>query len=154
MQDPITTPRAFYERVVRPDCGEVFAKPYDVRLVFHACTSLHHLKEWVFQAAITGFTTQAAFNADANARCPELDVIRELANNAKHFPPTSSEPMNVGVSAVSMAYGQGLYGTLVYGNRVEDQVIAKTVSGRTEVMIPIITKALYFWANEFQTNNW
>lgn len=154
MQDPIITPRAFFERVVAPDCNDVFHTPNDVRLVFHACTSLHHLKEWVFQAGISGFKTLQDFNTDLNSRCPALIVIRELAVNAKHYPPGSADVMEIGVSSMPITYGSSMYGTLAYGNRKEDQVIAKTLIGRTEALIPTISDAYRFWQNEFKAKGW
>ncbi|HEY1095636.1 MAG TPA: hypothetical protein VGF14_00170 [Alphaproteobacteria bacterium] len=154
MYNKIIAPRAFFDQVVVPDCNDVLANPDDVRLVFHACASLHHLKEWIFHAGISGFSTLQDFGTDVNARCPALVTIRELAVNAKHFAPTTVEQMEVGVSIATLPYGSGLYGTDLYGRTQQDQVLARTVGGRTEWLPPLIKEGLQFWQEEFVTRGW
>ena len=154
MRNSITTSRAFFDQIVVPDCTDALASPEDVRAAFHACASLHHLKEWIFHDGICGFATLSDFGADVNARCPALVVMREVAVNAKHSAPTRAEPMEIGVSVVTLPYGSGLYGAGLYGRTEQDQVLAKTATGRAEWLHPQIGQALTFWQAEFAVKGW
>jgi len=151
MQNSIQTPREFFDQVVTPDCEELRSNPGDVRIAFHASTSLHHLREWVLKASLTEHKRLDEYSPDLYQRCPDLKVIRDLASNAKHFPPDpgKAEKMEVGVSAASAI---GCVARL--GQSKQTQVIAKKDDGSRQWMIPIILNAYSFWKKEFLDNGW
>jgi hypothetical protein len=91
----LTTPLQFFNDVVVKDVEAFEKEPHSVRLLLHAVTSIHHLREWVFKAqhgdeseldAKERKKLWGAFNEELY-KCDALKEIRELASNAKHFPP-------------------------------------------------------------------
>ncbi|GJH30228.1 hypothetical protein [Caballeronia novacaledonica] len=114
----LNTPLDFFNHVVRPDFEALEKNTTSARLLFHAATSIHHLREWVFKAndAVGKATppelckdcaekrkeffranpnSYDAFNKNLYESCPALKKIRDLASNAKHFPPDSAEKLTV-----------------------------------------------------------
>jgi hypothetical protein len=78
----IETPAEFFRRILEPDYRAFLAAPTDLRLAFHAASSLFHLRDWV--AAAKGLKG-AALQADLEARCDSFGVIRDVANAGKHL---------------------------------------------------------------------
>jgi len=156
MQNSIQTPREFFNQVVTPDCEELKNSPGDVRIAFHASASLHHLREWVFKAGLTGYPNLSQYSGDLYQRYPGLKVIRDIASNAKHFPPDRAEKMEVGVSAALTTFGSptALWDVTRWGQSQQDQIIAKKDDGSRQWMIPIILNAYSFWKQEFLDNGW
>lgn len=148
MRNPIISARDFFDSVVDLDCLEAMRNPDDVRATFHACASLHHLKEWVFNSGLVGLD-YAAFTAAVNAKCPDLNEVRKIAINAKHPDPGSVPKMDVGVSAAPMPFGSGAYGAGMFGvSPMQDQVIAKAVTGTDVWAQSVIRSAHFFWKQE------
>ena len=158
MQNSIQTPREFFDQVVTPDCEELRSNPGDVRIAFHASTSLHHLREWVLKASLTEHKRLDEYSPDLYQRCPDLKVIRDLASNAKHFPPDpgKAEKMEVGVSAAPTTWDSptALWDVALWGQSQQNQIIAKKEDGSRQWMIPIILNAYSFWKQEFLNNSW
>src|SRR5258706_273986 len=92
--------KKFWDEVVRPDYDEYLADIDDIRLAWHCATSFFHLADWVYHnnkayidANVTWVdqsggahrvTNATEFaNAVGNA-CPEFELIRGIANSAKH----------------------------------------------------------------------
>ncbi len=120
--------------------------------------SLHHLRERVFKAGLTVHLDFSQYCGDLYHRCSDLKVIRDLASNAKHFPPDPSkaEKMEVGVSAASTYPGAptALWGVFHWGEPEQNQIIAQKDDGSKQWMIPIIWNAYSFWEKEFLNNGW
>lgn len=158
MQKSIKTPREFFDRVVTPDWEELKKNPHDVRIAFHTSMSLHHLREWVFKAGLTGHLDLSQYCVDLYHRCSALKVIRALASNAKHFPPDHgrAEKMEVGVSVAPTYPGAptAIWAVFHWGETEQNQIIAQKDDGSKQWMIPIILNAYSFWEKEFLDNGW
>jgi hypothetical protein len=149
MKDAITTPQQFFDRVVVPDVEAFKANPEDVRLAFHAAISLHHLREWVFKSQPDPKPDFAGqWCPDLYKRCEALKFIRDLASNAKHFPPTQANVLEVGVSANPQGWDKSIWGVAKWDEVTQDQVIAKDEGGRSAWVVPVILDAFLFWSKE------
>ena len=156
MLNPIITPRDFFSQIARPDCEDAIAVPDDVRKVLHACMSLHHLRDWVFNAGLAKFNTEKEFSEDLYKRCPELKIIRAIAINSKHSAPTTAPMMTVGTSAAAAgAWGEswGESWGKTWG-RIQAQVLGKTEDGESYWVKQPLCKAFEFWKREFEDNKW
>ena len=159
MQNTLTTPREFLDRIVVPDIEALMQAPHDVRLAFHASASIHHLREWVFKAGLTTYRGLSDYcENDLYIRCPDLKLIRDLASNAKHFPPDAgrAEKLVVGASAASTCWDSPttMWDIAEWDKSEQMQVIAAKEDGSKEWMVPILMKGFHFWKNEFDTNGW
>ena len=45
-------PPPIFDRIVTADIKDLSDFPNDFRMAFHAASSLHHLREWVFEAVV------------------------------------------------------------------------------------------------------
>jgi hypothetical protein len=154
MHNTITTPRQFFNRVVVPDIEALKTNPHDVRLAFHASTSIHQLREWVFKANLTTHQSLSEYSQYLYARCTFLYSVRTLASNAKHFPPGEAEILVVGTSAVSAHWDTPIVRCGESDQSMQLQVIAQKQDGSKEWMIPTIMEGFQFWQNEFDVNGW
>jgi hypothetical protein len=144
MQNPITTPSGFFDRVVAPDVADLKANVHDVRRAFHAAISLHQLPEWIFKANLTQYGDLSKYRESLYARRPDLKRIRDLASNAKHFPPERANKMSIGTSA---GPALSLPNTTFCGP-TQDQVLAKDEQGESQWVVPVILEAFDFWSKE------
>jgi hypothetical protein len=158
LQEPLTTPRGFFDRVVVPDIEDLKRNPEDVRLAFHAGTSLHQLRDWVYKAGLVPQLSFSQFCESLYGRCPALSTIRDLASNAKHYPPDPewAEKMDVGVSAAPTFWGSetALWDVAHWNQTTQMQVIARTEDGQSAWMVPVLLTGYHFWEKEFETNGW
>lgn len=160
MQNPIITPKDFFNRVVELDCKEALENPDDVRHTFHACISLHHLREWVFKANLTKFKELKRYTEALEDRCEALSIIRTAANNAKHYPPdqTHTKKMEIGTTVrriggyFAAAYFHG-WGGFPEG-RLAKQIVGVKEDGTWHNLTRAIELSHDFWQKEFQDNGW
>src|SRR5687767_10631368 len=54
------------------------------RNIFHAATSIWHLQEWIFAERDVGYATLSLFTRALEQRCPELALLRDVADAGKH----------------------------------------------------------------------
>ena len=151
MKNPITTPRAFFDHVVTPSVEAARRNLGDVGLAFQASTNLHSLKERVFKAGLVPGVAKSQFYADVNARCPAMRSMRTLAGNAKHWPPTDIEKLDVGVTAMPTGTPAGLEDA---ASSMQMHVIARAEDGQKILPVPAILEAFDWWKREFETNGW
>ncbi|CAE6801928.1 hypothetical protein [Paraburkholderia domus] len=144
MQNPITTPRGFFDGVVAPDVADLRENVQDVRLAFHAAISIHQLPEWIFKAGLTQHVELSQYRDSLYALRPDLKIIRDIASNAKHFPPERATPLNIGTSA-----GPALsFPDTPFFEPTQKQVLAKDEQGGSQWVIPVILAAFDFWSKE------
>jgi hypothetical protein len=90
----ITIPKEFLEKVVDPDMA-AFGVQAELRLAYHACTSLFSLRDWVFEShKETAWTSQSnQFSMSSKKRfltdlCSiegGFAIIADIANASKHM---------------------------------------------------------------------
>lgn len=92
----IRTARQFLEDLVEPDYDDFLKEPSSSRLAIHCALACWHLFEWVWEDVLEGDTSlwadihdsisdRNSFRAYALKTCPELDIMRDIANGSKHF---------------------------------------------------------------------
>ena len=87
VQVSIRTPSEFRNQIMEPDYEAFMQAPSDLRLAFHAATSLFHLCDWVACAqSIPRFHLQR----ELEARCEYFGLISDVANAGKHLKLTIS----------------------------------------------------------------
>jgi hypothetical protein len=144
MQNPITTPRGFFDRVVVPDVAALKEDVEDVRLAFHAAISLHQLPDWICGAGLVLCRDPSKYLKSLYPRHPGLETIRALALNAKHFPPDRAARLAIGTSA---GPALSLSNTPLCGPN-QMQVLAKDEHGKNHWVISVISDAFDFWSEE------
>jgi hypothetical protein len=149
MQDPINTPQDFFKRVVTFDVEALNKNPEDVRLAFHAAISLHQISEWIWKAGLTPYKDLSQFRCALYQRCPSLKTVRDLASNAKHFPPDANRAgtMNVGISEGPII---SVPNTFPFGEETQVQVLARYEQGEGLWVIQVIANAYDFWVEEMK----
>ncbi|WP_334151571.1 hypothetical protein [Hyphomicrobium sp.] len=92
----IKTPREFFDHLVEKDVTEFIKNPNDLRIAYHACTSLLSLRDWVVHEhankpwAHSG-TSQVLFSTTGGLQSAleEIDrrfaIITDIANASKHM---------------------------------------------------------------------
>ena len=92
----IRTARQFLEGLVEPDYEEFLKEPSSSRLAIHCALGCWHLTEWVWADVLKPDTRLRSaihssirdchrFRAYAVTTCPELDIMRQIADGSKHF---------------------------------------------------------------------
>src|SRR2546423_436049 len=129
----LTTPREFLKDVVDVDVAD-FARPSqaELRLAFHACTSLLSLRDWVAEAHEgKRWTWRSTNKAPISKKTLIVELIRiegdfgvisDIANASKHMVLKPSRRQtdlygasDVGLQVVmSSAYGGAPYGAMPY----------------------------------------
>lgn len=134
----IQTPQEFWTNVVCPDYTDFMAKINDLRLAFHCAISLFHMADWIYETHKTAIDSTFMFkdrrtgaptpvsrvSEFANAisdTYPDFELIRQIANTAKHLKlsstsPHPNAPSHAANTAVqSTGYGQGGFGQGPFG---------------------------------------
>jgi len=102
----ITDCRSFWREIVVPDYNDFTANIDDLRRAFHCAISLFHLSDWVYVAHKAHIDANFTFRERhgvarpdertfANALGdlhPDFDLIRGIANSAKHLVLTNRRP--------------------------------------------------------------
>src|SRR5262245_39614223 len=157
MQNPITTPRMFLDRIVVPDIEDVKQMPDDLRAAFHASNSLHHLRGWVFKAKLVPHKTLTEYSEDLYRRHPVLRTIRNFAANVGHYPPERGRGVKMDMGGTA-APSPTLFGPQDVMPRTEPPTpiwtIAREDDGKTTWMTPVILQAFNIWKEEFAANGW
>jgi hypothetical protein len=134
----IQTPQEFWENVVVHDYNDFMSRIDDLRLAFHCAISLFHMSDWIFQThqtnilanirfkdrksgqskPVTRASEFANFVSDAH---PDFELIRQIANTAKHLrltgvSPHPNAPSHAANTAVrGTGWGQGAWGQGPWG---------------------------------------
>ena len=92
----IETPREFFDHVVRKDVDEFRSNATDLRLAYHACTSLLSLRDWIAHEHKKKSWThsgrlQSPFSTPNNLRAAlkniddRFGIVTDIANASKHM---------------------------------------------------------------------
>jgi hypothetical protein len=162
----------FWNNMVVPDHSEFQANAGDLRIAFHAASSLFHMHDWVFssyQASVcSSFTfidgngTQhpvnnaATFANSLEAICPDFALVRGIANAAKHLALTNIRPHPdapshaANTTSQSVGWGEGAYGVGPYD---APQVMLQGSASQLH-FIQIADNVKQMWAGLNCTHNW
>ena len=92
----VSTPRQYFDVVVKPDVDDFDANRTDLRLAYHACTSLLGLRDWIFEAkqgsawtynaaTRTPFTSKKDLYRALESFDAVFSVVFDVANASKHM---------------------------------------------------------------------
>jgi len=92
----IEKPREFFDNVVTPDFQDLTANRSDLRLAYHACTSLLGLRDWVCHEhkskpwsaqgkAQAPFAGRNDLQNALGALNSNFDIVTDIANASKHM---------------------------------------------------------------------
>jgi len=141
----LTTPLQFFNEVVAPDVAAFEKDPHSVRLAIHAVASLHHLRDWVFKAQPDIDKEERKRQREELLQCDAIKEIRELASNAKHFPPDQAELRRFFFSAP--AAPSPLRPTW-------PEIFAETVDGADISLRLVVREAFEFWQGKVNKGEW
>jgi hypothetical protein len=133
MVEKLTKYTEYWQGIVVPDYEAFGAKNDDLRLAFHAAIALFHMSDWVYLGHEADIRSSFQFTDKTGAvlpvrdvkqfanalrdQCPHFELIRGIANSAKHLalsrPGTHSHsPSNAANSSVrATGYGAGGFGS-------------------------------------------
>lgn len=133
--------RDFKERLAEPRAG----KSIDLRLALGACEALFHLREHLPEA-------HALSRTAAEARCPDLALVGDIANVSKHRTITKPTPHGAPL-LTSAAQLHEIINIIQYEDAegeywcISKQVVAKLADGTLADVMQAQTNALNFWEN-------
>ncbi len=154
----ITTAKEYLEDIVEEDFADLMRNPASLRIAFHSAFSLYHLHEFVFadHGAELSFGTARAFDKALCAQSPNFQLIRDIANTAKHMsltrdPQKIAHISNVGVEVTGM-FGEAPFGTVPFGGSSLVRVFVPS-AGRQDFQM-IASSVLRMWRDLFSKNGW
>ncbi len=133
--------REFKERLVEPRAG----RSVDLRLAVGACEALFHLREHLPEA-------HALSRAEAEARCPDLALVGDIANVSKHRTVTKPTPHGAPL-LTSATQLQEIINMIHYEDAegeyrcLSKQVVARLADGTLADVMRAQTNVLNFWEN-------
>ena len=133
--------REFKERLVEPRAG----RSVDLRLAVGACEALFHLREHLPEA-------HALSRAEAEARCPDLALVGDIANVSKHRTVTKPTPHGAPL-LTSATQLQEIINMIHYEDAegeyrcLSKQVVARLADGTLADVMQAQTNVLNFWEN-------
>jgi hypothetical protein len=168
----ITDCRSFWREIVVPDYNDFTANIDDLRRAFHCAISLFHLSDWVYVAHKAHIDANFTFRERhgvarpdertfANALGdlhPDFDLIRGIANSAKHLVLTNRRPHPAAPSHAantrvqSTGFGEGGYGMGPYGGT--PRVMLEGAGGEDREFSDLATSTFDMWKRLSQQHNW
>lgn len=163
--------KVYRTEIVQKDYDDFRANRDDIRAAFHCAISLYHLADWVYDAHKTRIDTTFTFDANgpqrvidektfANALAdinPDFELIRTVANSAKHLvvtskpkaravpPHTASHAANT--QNQTTGYGQNFGNNFGGGTRV-------VLEGDGRALTEIAESVLKMWGTLFKQHGW
>jgi hypothetical protein len=166
--------RAFWREIVVPDYEDFNAGIDDIRRAFHCAISLFHLGDWVYHAhkasidatftyrdrkgVVRPVTDEKTFANSLGELHPDFDLIRGIANSAKHLVLTNPRPHPASPSHAantriqSTGYGEGAYGMGPYGGT--PRVMLEGPGGQDREFTDLAKSTSDMWQRLSQQHNW
>jgi hypothetical protein len=170
----VTDCRPFWREIVMPDYNDFAAKVDDLRRAFHCAISLFHLSDWVYVAhkayidanftfrdkngVVRPVTDEKTFANALGDLHPDFDLIRGIANSAKHLVLTNRRPHPAAPSHAAntrvqnTGFGQGGYGRGPYGGT--PRVMLEGPGGQDREFSDLATSTFDMWKRLSQQHNW
>ncbi len=177
--EKVTTYAEYRSKIVEPDYRDFVDNESDLRMAFHSAISLFHLHDWVYGAQAAYINANFVFQNNgvatpvtggpqfANALadlCPEFELIRGVANSAKHLtlrgrnakrpPPPSNMPSH---AANTFSDPGGWPDTPWPDDEWQDEVPAVKLegdNGQHLVLIDVATTVHTMWTVQFAKHGW
>ncbi|SRR5579871_46446 len=171
----ITDCRSFWREIVVPDYNDFNAAIDDMRRAFHCAISLFHMCDWVYQTHKASIDACFTFrDRDGIARSvtdekmfanalgdlhPDFDLIRGIANSAKHLVltnrrrPHPASPSHAANTRVQITgFGEGGYGKGPYGGT--PRVMLEGPAGQDREFTDLAKSTFDMWLQLSQQHNW
>lgn len=170
----LKSPQEFLMHVVAPDMA-AFAAPNqaELRLAYHACTSLFSLRDWVFEShknkpwTLNGtsyrpITGKAIFLEDLCKVEPAFEIVADIANATKHMVLDTTRRLtdlhgaaNVHIHTISGSglLGHGAISGGAIGSTSTTHVFVQIGSGFFDVL-EAATKVHDLWKKLIAENGW
>lgn len=155
MQQPLTSARQFFEHIVTPDYKDYYEHQNDIRRAVHICMSIDHLADWV---AKSKNMERGALLECLYLKCPDLEVVRDLSCNVKHFQPTRAPVIMVAATAAAMTLDDMESSIDDIGDwdnhGSSPQIIAEYEDSHKIWLLNVIANGFAFWKKEYEKNEW
>ena len=149
----IETARQFLEGLVKPDYDKFLQDRGSSRLGIHCALGCWHLSDWVWEDVLNGsprlrseidssIKGKHSFQAYAVKTCPDLGIVRVIANGSKHFTTGSSIVKNTN-------RGGGAFQATAFQSKAF-QIGELKVDGRP--FADILKTAVTFWHTFFRNH--
>jgi hypothetical protein len=178
--DKIETPREFFEHVVNLDAKDFLEMPTELRLAYHACTSLLSLRDWIYQSynnrgwtwsthSQGNMTSIGELQRSLNAIDQVFGITTDIANATKHMildPDRRQTSLygaaNLQIQTVTKVLGGSMLNTDMLGNFMLNQNPTAVTSNRVRVQIgsvyydvlSCVLLAKDIWSNLIEENAW
>jgi len=170
------SPKEFWTHIVVPDYDEFTANIDSLRYAFRCAISLFHMVDWVYIAhdqtinkafkfkdrktnKLKAVSNEKEFANALSDNHPDFELIRQIANTAKHLSLRSSSPhpdapSNAANTAVqSTGWGQGRWGQGPWGGT--PRVMLATSPGQSDLEFADIAKSVFqMWQLLFTQHGW
>jgi hypothetical protein len=165
----IENTREFFDHVVTPDFNDLSTDRTNLRLAFHACTSLLSLRDWVHHAyrntpwkargtPQAPFASKKALQGALSNLNSEVDIVTDIANASKHMvliegytPLYGSKDVVIRVNHGG-ALGSGPLGAAPLGGS-SSRIVVKINNNHHDVF-GCISGVHSLWDQLMQENNW
>jgi hypothetical protein len=170
----ITNCRSFWREIVVPDYNDFVMRIDDLRCAFHCAISLFHLSDWVYVAhkayidanfifrdkdgIVRSVTDKKTFANALGDLHPDFDLIRGIANSAKHLVLTNRRPHPAAPSHAAntrvqgTGFGEGGYGMGPYGGT--PRVMLEGPSSQDREFSDLAKSTFDLWKRLSQQHNW
>jgi hypothetical protein len=170
----VTDCRSFWREIVVPDYNDFNAAIDNIRRAFHCAISLFHLCDWVYHVhrpyidanfsyrdrngVVRPVTDEKTFANALGDLHPDFDLIRGIANSAKHLVLTNRRPHPASPSHAantrvqSTGFGEGGYGMGPYGGT--PRVMLEGPGGQDREFTDLAKSTFEMWQRLSQQHNW
>lgn len=169
----LNTPGEFLKYVVGPDMGAFASSGQaELRLAYHACTSLFSLRDWVYEAhknkawtfrgkAYPPIAFKTKFFKDLCSIDPDFEIISDIANATKHMVLDTSRltdlhgaaNVHIQTHGGSGLLGFGALGGGAIGSMPTSRVFVQIGTGFHDVL-QCASKVHDVWKELFSENGW
>ncbi len=170
------SPKEFWTQIVVPDFDNFTANIDSLRHAFHCAISMFHMTDWIYvshnqninktfkfkdrkTSKLKDVSNEKEFANALSDNHPDFELIRQIANTAKHLSlrslsPHPNAPSNVANTAVqSTGWGQGCWGQGPWGGT--PRVMLATSLGNSDLEFSDIANSVFqMWQTLNTQHGW
>jgi len=166
----IGIPQEYWDQVVVPDYSDFTTKIDDLRVAFHCAISLFHMHDWIYMthksvidqsfqfknrktSALTPVSDERQFADAIEDGHPDFELIREIANTAKHLSRKNSPSHAANTVVKGTGWGEGSWGQGPFGGAPRVMLIGRF--GQPDIEFFDIAHSVFnMWPSLRSKHNW